>query len=368
MDKLVFIDLETTGCSPIHDRIIEIGILRVENNKIVETYNKLINPECYISPFITNITGIDAEDIEYAPSFYAVKDEVMALLSDCIFVAHNARFDYGFLRQEFKRFDMPFSAKQLCTAKLSRKLFPEHRRHNLDSIIERFGFNCENRHRAFDDAKVMVDFYQILQKQMEPEVLENAINLVMKKPCLPQNLSHDLLNELPESPGVYMFYGEDEIPLYVGKSINIRDRVLSHFNADQTSQKEMSISNQIPDIKYHKTSGELGALLLEATLIKKTQPIYNRKLRSCFKMTVLKKKTDKDGFECIEMETIDEIMPDDLEHIMGIFKTQKSAKEYLRELAKSHSLCDKLIGLEKGKGSCFSHKLGICKGACEKKR
>ncbi|PIZ64583.1 hypothetical protein CO051_01130 [Candidatus Roizmanbacteria bacterium CG_4_9_14_0_2_um_filter_39_13] len=139
-----FVDIETTGTSTRHDRIIEIGILRVENDKIVKKYNQLINPETHVSPFITQITGIIPDDLEDAPTFEIVKDEVYELLRDSIFVAHNVRFDHGFLKNEFKRFDMQFSMKQLCTVRLSRTLFPEHRHHNLDAIIERFNITCTN--------------------------------------------------------------------------------------------------------------------------------------------------------------------------------------------------------------------------------
>jgi len=171
-----FVDIETTGTSARHDRVIEIGILRVENDMIVKKYNQLINPETHVSPFITQITGITPDDLEDAPTFEIVKDEVYELLQNTVFVAHNVRFDHGFLKNEFKRFDMKLSMKQLCTVQLSRRLYSQFKQHNLNSIIARFGFDCNNRHRAFDDAEVLWDFYQKILSEFSENVINGMIS------------------------------------------------------------------------------------------------------------------------------------------------------------------------------------------------
>lgn len=362
--KLVFIDTETTGLSVSHDRIIEIGIVRVENNEVVAEYESLINPESYLSPFITSITNITEGDLAKAPTFYAIKKDIYDLLKDAVFVAHNVRFDYGFLRNEFRRVDMKFTAKHFCTAKLSRSLFPQHHHHNLDSIIERFGFSCERRHRAFDDAKVLWAFYQTLQSTFDPATLEKYIKQGLKHPSRPIKLSQSQLDELPEAPGVYIFYGENHVPLYVGKSINVKDRVLSHFSSDHSISKEMHLSQQVENIEVIPTAGELGALLKESQLIKKLQPLYNRKLRQSRRLIVMKKRLDKKGYEEHYLEDIVDISPDDTENIVGVFRSKKQAKEYLYQLVKEHNLCEKLVGLEKTTTGCFAYRLGNCKGAC----
>src|SRR5437867_5621 len=133
--KLAFVDIETTGTRVSRDRIIEIGILRVEENKLVATYKTLINPQTYISPFIEQMTGISKEALENAPIFSDVKEKILDILDDCVFVAHNARFDYGFLKTEYKHLGISFSPKQFCTVKLSRLLYPKYKQHNLDSLI-----------------------------------------------------------------------------------------------------------------------------------------------------------------------------------------------------------------------------------------
>src|SRR5206468_3403196 len=145
--------------SAYYNRVIEIGILKVVDGVIVKEYKTLINPEAHVDPFIEGLTGISAADLESAPTFEEVASEINEILTDSYFVAHNVRFDYGFLRNEFKRAGLRLNLKQICTVKLSRILYPDMTRHNLDAIIERFDIKCENRHRAFDDAKVLFEFY-----------------------------------------------------------------------------------------------------------------------------------------------------------------------------------------------------------------
>ena len=219
---LCFIDCETTGMSPQYGRIIEIGILRVEENRIVDRFQTLINPQTSLDPFIQNMTGITQEELENAPSFYAVKDDIKKILSDSLFVAHNVLFDYSFIKKEFERLEEEFSSKYLCSVKLSRKLFPKYKHHNLDAIIKRFNFDCQKRHRAFDDAKIIWDFYQKSLEKLGEEKLSKAINTIMKRPSLPIGIKANELDSLPESSGVYLFYSKDNALLYIGKSNNIR--------------------------------------------------------------------------------------------------------------------------------------------------
>jgi DNA polymerase-3 subunit epsilon len=366
-DKLAILDVETTGATAYYDRIMEIGVLRIEKGKVVKKFETFINPEVGIPPFIEGLTGIGSADLENAPLFSDIKNDLIELLEGCTFVAHNARFDYSFIKNEFKRIGIPYSAKQLCTVKLSRLLFPNFSHHNLDSIIERFEISCERRHRAFDDAKVLWDFLQKIQAGIPPQNLEKAFKTILKKPSLPPLLKNEDVDSLPEKTGVYMFFGKSEIPLYIGKSINIKERVLSHFLNDTESSTEMEISQQVERIETFLTPGELSALLLESTLIKKLQPIYNRKLRYARKLTFLRKKINEEGYFTLDLRHGEEIAANEIEEVLGIFKSKKAAKEHLSHLVKEHSLCENLLGLQKTVKPCFSYRLGWCKGACAKK-
>lgn len=360
---LSFVDIETTGTSVYHDRIIEIAIVTVKDGLIIDQFDTLVNPQSPVSPFITQMTGISPEVLEEAPSFRELCDEIYGRLENTLFVAHNVRFDYGFIKNEFRNQGKQFSLKQLCTVKLSRSLFPRFRKHNLDSIIERHGIVCEARHRALGDTLATYEFYKQVVQTTPPDIMEAIIKRLTKSPSLPSNIKAKQIENLPEHPGVYIFYGENHVPLYIGKSVNIRDRVKSHFQADHSSSTEMNISRQITDIESIETPGELGALLLEQHMIKTQQPLYNRRLRQMRKLVVLKSYLDDKGYMRMKWETVDKLTPDDLKDVRGIYKSPSQCKNALREKSKEHGLCDYLLGLEKHT-PCFAAKLGNCPGAC----
>lgn len=156
---LIFIDLETTGASTRNSRVLEIGAIRVENLKIVDRYSTLLSIEQPIPTFITTLTGIDDSMMHGAPSFLDIADKLRDFMHDGIFVAHNVGFDYSFMQLEYRLLGQKFGMDKLCTVRLSRVFYPEQRRHNLDTIISTHGFSVQSRHRALDDAQVLVDFF-----------------------------------------------------------------------------------------------------------------------------------------------------------------------------------------------------------------
>ncbi len=364
LNKFAVIDVETTGGSSDNDYVIEIGIVLGEDGKVTNNYQTLVNPQKRISPYIEAYTGISSEELETAPTFDDIKDELYEMLYDRVFVAHNARFDYSFIKNEFRRHDIKFNAKQLCTVKLSRILYPRHKHHNLDSLIDRFGLNCEQRHRALPDAQATWEFLNYVTVNTPTEVLENTINKILKTSYIPININPELINDIPEQSGVYIFYGDEDIPLYVGKSINLKDRILSHFANDTSSSTELKISQQLKNIKTINTAGELGALLKESELIKQMKPLYNRVLRESRVLTVLRKNINENGFYTVAIDTADNISPEEFPNILGVFKNNKSAKDALLSLCTENSLCQKLLGLEKTDSYCFAYHLGTCNGAC----
>lgn len=371
--KICFVDIETTGHRGQYDRIIEIGIIQTLDGKIVNEFQSLINPMRPIPPEITFLTGISAQDLEHAPNFSELSNQILMLLKDHVFVAHNVRFDYGFLKHEFYRLGISFAPKHFCTVKLSRTLFPRFTHHNLDAIIKRFNLSCNNRHRAFDDAKVIYDFYRISQEKFPQEVFLKAVNKALKKPTLPIGLQLTDLDSLPEQPGVYLFYGalpatnSQAIPLYIGKSKNIRERVLSHFAADLRSGIEMKIAQQINRIETIQTAGELGALFTESQLIKKLLPLYNKRLRQKHTLMALRQYETPTGYKTITIEPVEILLPSSLSDFMGFFRSKREAKEFLSNVSEEYCLCNKLLGLEKTETACFSYRLDKCKGACLKK-
>ncbi len=361
--NFVIVDVETTGGSPVYDRVIEIGIIRIEKGEIVETFNSLINPGKPVSSFIEGITGIKSEELKGAPGFEEVSFTIERLLTDAVFVAHNARFDYGFIKNELKRSGIAYNSKCLCTVRLSRLMFPQYKKHDLSTLIDRFNFECANRHRAYDDAKVLWDFLSYLEKEEKQEKLEKGIESLLKENTLPQFLDSKTIKSLPEGPGVYLFYGEENELLYIGKSKNVRYRVMSHFSNDHSSSKEMHLCQQTVRVEALETAGELSALLLESQMIKTHCPLYNRQLRRVSQL-VLAKSINKGEYVGVELERSGEISANDYKKILGVFKNITQGKTFLRQISTEFALCPRILGLEKGKGACFNHQINKCSGAC----
>ena len=373
-EKLAFVDVETTGSNPRGDRVMEIGIVRVENRKVVSTLDTLVNPLTPPPEFIVTMTGINPFDLHEAPLFSEIIYDVQEHLEDAVFVAHNARFDYAFVKNEFMRHDMSFNSKVLCTVKLARKLYPRMRRYNLDNLIRRFGLENIARHRAFGDAYSIWDFYSKNYANGKRDEMEVAVSELLKNPSLPPNISKNVIDKLPEGPGVYIFNGEaassaygesdgEKSVLYVGKSVNIRDRVKSHFSSDYASSKDLNIKKYLTDIEYIETSGELGALIKEASLIKELMPIFNRRLRRNQDMVVAM-EVENNGYKSVRLERLRHVSMDMVESVLGVYRSFKQSKESLYRVCEENMLCPKIMGLEKGKGACFNYQLEKCSGAC----
>lgn len=361
---LVCVDIETTGMNYNDGRVIEIAAIRIENGQITDEFTTLINPETAIPYFITNLTGISDQDVALAPTFDDIAERLQEVFGGAVFVAHNVRFDYSFLRQEFRRLGIEFEPKQLCTVKLSRRLYPHHRSHKLASLISRYNFSYSARHRAYDDASVIWQFLQHVESEFSDEVLLSAIKDQLKHPSLPKHLNKSIVDNLPTGPGVYIFEDESGSPLYVGKSVNIRRRVLSHFTADKSNIREFKLAQSVYSISHRSTGGELEALLLESHLVKTLLPLHNRLLRRRRKLLVVKQNYEASGHISLETETLDSVEPEIFKDILAIYPNRSKLKSSLENQIKTFDLCPKLCGLEKVRSACFSHQLGRCKGAC----
>ncbi len=272
-------DLETTGGHAGRDRIIEAGIVLLQDGKVVEEYSTLINPGVRIPYAIQQFTGISEAMVADAPPFEAVAEAIQSRLAGNLFVAHNARFDYGFLRNEFRRLGRRFRAPVLCTVRLSRALTPGERGHNLDAVMQRHGIACDARHRALGDAKVLADLLRIASERFPADEVAAIVKKLVGTARLPPQLDPALADELPESAGVYLFYGENDALLYVGKGKNLANRVLAHFS-NPRAKLEQQLTQLVRRIEWIETAGEFGALVTEARLIKTRKPVFNRRLRA----------------------------------------------------------------------------------------
>jgi DNA polymerase-3 subunit epsilon len=362
-DNLVFVDLETTGGNPAYHRITEVGIVRVQNGVLLEEWSSLVNPECRISPYIEAFTGISSEMAAAAPRFADIAATVLEKLRGAVFIAHNARFDYSFLRSEFRKVGVDYAAEVLCTVKLSRRLFPEHARHNLDAVMQRHGLSCSARHRALGDAQVLKDLWLKLAREIPADVLAGAAaHAVLSVPKLPAHLPPGLADELPEAPGAYRFFGDDDVLLYIGRSNSLRTRILTQLADEHVGSREQKLAAQVRRVDWVQTAGELGALLLESDWIRSQKPLYNRRLRSHAEAVTLRPAADSSGR--VHLQRIDTLEAEDLAHCFGVFHAEKDALQALTDIARSRELCLKVLGLEESAGSCFALQVGKCRGAC----
>ena len=363
---LAIVDLETTGAHPEHSRITEIAVIEVEGGEVRAEWDTLVNPGTPIPYGIQALTGITDDMVANAPTFRQLADDLFERLEGRVVVAHNARFDYGFLKREFEREGFNYNARTLCTVRLSRKLYPGHARHNLDALMERHGISCAARHRALGDAQVLWEFLGVAERECGYEAVSAAAKGIAKQPSLPPAIDRAAIDAIPDSPGAYIFYGESGAPLYVGKSITMRTRVMAHFSDSVRSGKEANLALQVRSIEAVRTCGELGALLREADLVKELSPAFNRKLRRSGGLFTFVFAPHEAPHRALRLAGEEEIESHSLPFMHGLFRSKRSAMSALRGLADEHGLCLQTLGHEKSVrgGACFRHQVERCKGVC----
>jgi DNA polymerase-3 subunit epsilon len=244
--------------------------------------------------------------------------------------------------------------------KLSRRLYPEDGRHHLDALIARHALPARERHRALGDARVLWEFVQAVYRDKPRAEIDAAVARILRIPSLPPQLAPDALDAIPEAPGVYRFYGLNAL-LYVGKSVNLRERVATHFSSDYRSANDLRLSAEVTRIEFEETAGELGALLRESQLVKTLLPAHNRRLRRRSQMVALAITAEPSAPDYVPSSAID---PSALDDLYGPFSSRRQARETLRFLAGDAALCWIALGLERREGPCFARQVRKCAGAC----
>lgn len=360
--RFAVVDIETTGGKPARDRITEVGIVIHDGKQILHSYETLINPECYIPAGITQLTGITQDMVSGAPKFHEVAREIVELTESAIFVAHNARFDYGFIREEFRRLGFTYTRKQLCTVRLSRKAFPGLPSYSLGNLIRHFNLQVDARHRALADATATAEILgMILDREENAEQAKLMVNMGIRESKLPRGITLQKIEDLPESCGVYYFHDKYGQVVYVGKSINIKKRIAEHF-ADQT-HKGRNIQKLVADISYEETGSELVALLLESEEIKRLMPSINRAQRRRRFPHAIHAYTNEQGYLCFDVvrNTADNRNKLD---IISEYPSITRAKGRLEYMRKEYELCSRFTNLFKSRSVCFHYHLKQCRGAC----
>ena len=353
------IDIETTGGSARIEKITEIAIYQHDGTQITGEFSSLINPERNIPYFITNLTGITNEMVEDAPSFFEIAKSIVELTEGRIFVAHNARFDYSFIRQEYKALGFNYKRNILDTVSLSRKLLPGHRSYSLGNICKDLNIRINGRHRAAGDALATVALFEILLKK-DREINNNKSALIKNTRVskLHPKLNIEKVDRIPEEPGIYYFFNDNGDLIYIGKSRNLQQRINTHLS-NNTANRSMEMRDQIADIDWEVTGSELVALLKESYEIKKNKPVYNRAQRRTGFQWGIFSSFDNNGYLNFRYGQLN---TDDTP--ISVFTSKDKCKSKLASLVENYDLCQKLSGLYESEGVCFHYQVGICKGAC----
>lgn len=351
------IDIETTGGNAKSDKITDICIIIHDGLSVVEKFSSLINPERYISPYITKLTGINNDMVKDAPKFYEIAKKIIEITEGKIFVAHNVEFDYGFIRQEFKSLGYTYEREKLCTVKLSRKLLPGFNSYSLGNICTRLGIENNARHRAEGDAVATSELFNILLAEKNKNKLFQKQGIEELNSLRIDKVKENIIKKLPEETGIYYFLDKNNSVIYVGKSKNIRNRGLSHLTATAVKTKKMLL--YLYDIDYQITGSELVSLILENNEIKRILPFYNRSNKIPFFTHHLYFVNNNN---VLSFEITDQYSGK--ENVIKSFPNYFSAREYLNKIITEYHLCLRYCGIDDNNGPCFNYQIRECFGIC----
>ena len=353
------IDIETTGNHALQHDITEIAIINFDGEKITDKFCTLIRPESYVPYFISHLTGITDGMVEDAPSFEDVAEQIEEFTRDRIMIAHNAHFDYTFLKHAFQRIGKSFQRKTLCTLHLTKKIIPGLPSYSLHNLCRALNVTQKPTHRAEPDALAALEVFMHLQIRDKFNVIASALRKRNAESNYPPNLSREILVQLPEAAGVYYFLDQHGNILYVGKAKNLKHRIHSHFGSNSSTRARTRLMNQIHHLNYSLAGNELVAMLMESAEIKKHFPPFNYAQKIAENNFGLYCYEDGKGYHRFGLKKLKT-----LDRPLASFSSLIEARSFLTEQQKAFHLCPKLCGLQKSLNECFGFHAGNCDGAC----
>lgn len=276
MVMYAIVDIETTGGYATQGCITEIAIVFYNGSSIEGKYETLINPQMPIQKYVQSMTGITNTMVATAPLFEEVAPHIYNLLKDRIFVAHNVNFDYSFITHHLRTAGYNIDLPKICTVKLSRKIFPGLLKYGLGSLCRHFNIENGARHRAAGDAIATTKLFEILLANDKHKEIEKLSKRRKALQYLPPNLSVNIVSQLPSLPGVYYFHNNKGKIIYVGKAINLKKRISSHFSNNKVTKQKQVFLRNIFNITWKDCSSDLMASVLESIEIKRLWPQYNK--------------------------------------------------------------------------------------------
>ncbi len=355
------VDIETTGSYASANGITEVAIHVFDGNKVIDKFESLINPRQPIPRYIQAFTGISDAMVASAPLFEEVAEKIFTLLNENIFIAHNVNFDYSFLKSHLLRTGHDLKSKKLCTVRLSRKIFPGFPSYSLGNLCRSLDIDINNRHRAGGDAEATVKVFSKLLENDKEDFITKSLLRNSKEQSLPPNVPRQHFDLLPATPGVYYFHDAKGKIIYVGKAINIRSRVNSHFSNNSGSRQKQNFITAIHSISFKSCATELMASILESVEIKKYWPKFNYSQKHWEDVFGIYSYEDRNGY----LRLIIEKNKKSLKPI-HTFHTLTEGYNWLRSVIEQFGLCARLCFIEKGNGACTGVEKEICKGACVK--
>ena len=277
--EFCIIDLETTGGSHEYHSITEIGAVKYRGGIEIDRFTTLVNPGCAIPPFITVLTGITNTMVATAPPIEDTLQPLLNFIGTSVLVAHNARFDIGFINAALLMHDYePLPNRVLDTVGLARRIVgAEVKNCKLSTLASSFNFPHQPSHRAINDVLATGDLLHLLiERAAGFGIFDLDEFAAMSKIWShPQASKLKLTVDLPRTPGIYLFVDNRGDVLYVGKATNIRSRVRSYFGTADTRRKVGSLLKLMHAIHYVSTPDVLTAEVLELRMISKLRPRYN---------------------------------------------------------------------------------------------
>jgi DNA polymerase III subunit epsilon len=336
------VDIETTGGSAASSGITEIAIHVHDGNRVVQHFTTLINPEQRVPDFITALTGISNAMIASAPTFKEVAKTIYDLLSDTIFVAHNVNFDYSFVYHQLKKCGFDLNVNKLCTVRLSRKVFKDLPSYSLGKLCRSLNIQIDDRHRADGDAKATVELFNKILKADGMEHIDKMLKRTSSEQWLPMQLEKQKINVLPTTAGVYYFHDAKGKIIYVGKAINIKKRVTSHFTHNDAGNRRQNFIRLVADISFKICANELHALILESTEIKRLWPKYNYSQKQPMQKYALYSFEDNRGYIRLAIDKKKKNFPS-----VYNFNLLHEGQVLLRKMMEEFGLHEKLCYIDK---------------------
>lgn len=354
------VDIETTGGFASGNGITEISILVHDGSKVIDSFETLVNPEQEIPFYIESLTGISNDMVSGAPLFADVAPRIYELLHDKVFVAHNVNFDFSFVRYQLAQSGFNLVSKKLCTVRMSRKIIPGHNSYSLGKLCLALGIPLNDRHRAGGDAAATALLLSLLLQNDTENLISLSLHKASKEQVLPPNLSKSSIDALPSNPGVYYFKDNKGKIIYIGKAVNIKKRVCSHFSGNSIKKQRQEFLKNIHEIDFTICGTELMALILEAAEIQKHWPENNRALKRFEQKYALYSFEDQKGYLRLGIDKYKKNTSP-----LFTFNSILAGQSMLRGMITAHELCEKLCFIQKNRSSCTAVDSGNCHGACQ---